>query len=354
MHRTDAMMRRMQTTADEPSETFSDRPMIFDRTGFAEEYPFESRLFDLDGLRYHYIDEGAGDPLLMVHGNPTWSFAWRNLIRDLRSDYRAIAVDHIGCGFSDKPRDYPYTLAQHVDNLCRFIVDRDLRDITLLGHDWGGCIGMGAAVRMPERFARFVLFNTAAFRSKRIPLRISLCRIPLLGTLGVRGLNLFSRAALRMAVADRSTMTPAVRARLPGPLQQLAEPDRGRPVRQRHSAEAVASQLRNAGRNRIGPGDLSRNADAVDLGRTRLVLHAGIPGGMPIPLSTGRNATTAERRPLRLRRCPGGDLRAGANVSRRVVGERRCWALMVLYYAWERPHPPVGRRPSSLSPANRH
>ena len=206
----DAMMRRMQPTVADISDTAPADPP--NRTGFDAEYPFESRYLDLDGLRYHYIDEGAGDPLLMVHGNPTWSFAWRNIIRDLQSDYRAIAVDHIGCGFSDKPQDYPYTIAQHVENLCRFIEDRDLHGITLFGHDWGGCIGMGAAVRMPERFSRFVLFNTAAFRSKRIPLRISLCRIPLLGTLGVRGLNLFSRVALRMAVADRSKITLPVRA----------------------------------------------------------------------------------------------------------------------------------------------
>lgn len=203
----------MLAMTDTETQTGTETPRTEpSRAGFADEYPFESRFLDLDGLRYHYVDEGAGQPLLMVHGNPTWSFAWRNLIRGLRDEYRVLAVDHIGCGFSDKPADYPYVLDRHVENLCRFIEARDLRNVTLFGHDWGGCIGMGAAGRMPERFARFVLFNTAAFRSKRIPLRISLCRIPLLGTLGVRGLNLFSRLALRMAVADRSKMTPAVQA----------------------------------------------------------------------------------------------------------------------------------------------
>jgi cis-3-alkyl-4-acyloxetan-2-one decarboxylase len=187
-------------------------PSAAPRTGFEAEYPFASRSLEIDGLRYHYIDEGAGEPLLMVHGNPTWSFAWRKMIAGLKGNSRTLAVDHIGCGFSEKPRDYPYTLRRHVDNLCRFVESLDLRDITLFGHDWGGCIGMGAAVRLPERFRRFVLFNTAAFRSRRIPLRIAVCRIPLLGAIGVRGLNLFSRAALRMAVVDRSRMTPAVRA----------------------------------------------------------------------------------------------------------------------------------------------
>jgi haloalkane dehalogenase len=182
------------------------------RAGFEAEYPFPSRIFDLDGLRYHYVDEGAGPTLLMVHGNPTWSFAWRNLIKALSPHYRVLAVDHIGCGFSDKPQDYPYRLAQHIDNLKRFVTGLDLRDVTLFGHDWGGAIGMGAAAAMPERFSRFVLFNTAAFRSTRIPLRIAVCRIPLLGALAVGGLNLFSLAALSMAVAQPERMLPAVRA----------------------------------------------------------------------------------------------------------------------------------------------
>jgi haloalkane dehalogenase len=182
------------------------------RAGFEREYPFPSKYFDLDGLGYHYIDEGQGDVLLCVHGNPTWSFAWRHLVRDLSRDYRVIAVDHVGCGFSDKPRRYEYRLARHIENLSRFISGLDLRNITLLAHDWGGAIGLGTAGRIPERFGRYILFNTAAFRSNRMPLRIAVCRWPLLGPLGVRGLNLFARAALSMAVCHHERMTPEVRA----------------------------------------------------------------------------------------------------------------------------------------------
>lgn len=182
------------------------------REGFADEYPFASHFLDLEGLRYHYVDEGEGEPLLMVHGNPTWSFAWRNLIKDLSRDYRVLAIDHIGCGFSEKPQTYAYTLEQHIENLRRFVETLDLSGITLFGHDWGGAIGLGTAERLPNRFSRFVLFNTAAFRSKRIPLRIALCRIPLLGPPAVRGLNLFCRAAFLMAVEKRGRMTPAVKA----------------------------------------------------------------------------------------------------------------------------------------------
>lgn len=165
-----------------------------------EEYPFAPHWLPLEGARLHYVDEGTGPPLLFVHGNPTWSFAWRRLIPALSPQYRCLAPDHIGCGKSDKPAAYDYTLDRHVANLVALIDALDLREVTLIGHDWGGCIGMGAAVERPDRFARFVLMNTAAFRSTRIPLRIAVCRIPLLGGLAVRGLNLFSRAALWMAV----------------------------------------------------------------------------------------------------------------------------------------------------------
>ena len=186
--------------------------MTNSRQGFEDEYPFESHWLDLDGHRCHYIDEGSGETLLMVHGNPTWSFAWRNLISDLSNDYRALALDHIGCGFSDKPQDYPYLLKQHIANLQRFVEELDLQRVTLFAHDWGGAIGMGTAARIPERFARFVLFNTTAFRSRRIPLRIAVCRIPLLGALAVRGFNAFSRAALSMAVTQHERMTATVKA----------------------------------------------------------------------------------------------------------------------------------------------
>ncbi|MEZ6129361.1 MAG: alpha/beta fold hydrolase [Planctomycetaceae bacterium] len=169
------------------------------RSGFQDEYPFASHWIDVDGQVMHYVDEGTGPVLLMVHGNPTWSFAWRHLIKDLSRDHRVIAIDHLGCGFSQKPQQDMYTLDQHISRLSAIVECLDLTGITLFAHDWGGGIGMGTAGRLPNRFDRFVLMNTAAFRSQRIPLRISVCRIPLLGTLGLQGLNLFSLAATKMA-----------------------------------------------------------------------------------------------------------------------------------------------------------
>jgi haloalkane dehalogenase len=171
----------------------------------------------LGSLSLHYVDEGKGEPLLMVHGNPTWSFYWRNLVLAFRERFRTVAPDHLGCGFSDKPQDYPYTLQQHIANLVSFVEELDLRGITLLAHDWGGAIGLGAALERPERFARFVLFNTGAFPPPFVPLRIRVCRTPLLGAVAVRGWNLFARAALRMATNKPERMTAEVKAGLLAP-----------------------------------------------------------------------------------------------------------------------------------------
>ncbi|MBI1903310.1 MAG: alpha/beta fold hydrolase [Planctomycetia bacterium] len=175
-------------------------------------YPFTSHFLPIGPHRLHYVDEGAGPPLLLLHGNPTWSFYWRRVIEPWRKKFRVVAPDHIGCGLSDKPGDYEYTLARHIENVLELVRSLDLKEITLVAHDWGGPIGLGAAVAMPERFARLVLLNTAAFRSTRVPWRIRACRIPLVGALAVRILNLFVRGTLRMATEFPGRLRGAVRA----------------------------------------------------------------------------------------------------------------------------------------------
>ena len=143
---------------------FSGRSMELD--DIKDLYPFESNFLELeDGLKMHYIDEGEGEVLLMLHGNPTWSFYYRNLIQSFQKKYRCIAPDHIGCGLSDKPQDYNYTLSTHIDNLEQLVNSLGLKDITLVMHDWGGSIGMGLAVRQPKLIKRLIIFNTAAFLS---------------------------------------------------------------------------------------------------------------------------------------------------------------------------------------------
>ncbi|NVB40742.1 alpha/beta fold hydrolase [Pseudenhygromyxa sp. WMMC2535] len=144
----------------------------------------------------------------MVHGNPTWSFYWRNLILALRDTHRVIAPDHMGCGRSDKPsaEDYDYTLRSRIADLGALIDHLELRDITLVVHDWGGGVGFGWAVDHPDRVVRMVVLNTAAFHlpaGKSFPAALSLARIPGLGAALVRGANAFVRGANRFCVTRR-------------------------------------------------------------------------------------------------------------------------------------------------------
>jgi haloalkane dehalogenase len=162
---------------------------------FLREHP--GRDLDLGGLRYHYIDEGDGDPVVMVHGNPLWSFYYRRLIEELSPDHRVIVPDHIGCGLSDKPGDdvYEYTLERRISDLETLLNRLGLdAGVTLVVHDWGGAIGFGYAAKYPERIARLVVLNTAAFhkpKSKAFPWPLWFCRDTPLGTWFVRGLNGF-------------------------------------------------------------------------------------------------------------------------------------------------------------------
>ncbi len=170
--------------------------------------PYPSHDFQSGGHTLRYLDEGAGDNVILcVHGNPTWSFYWRNVIKRFGATHRVITVDHLGCGRSDKPsRDqFPYTMAAHRDNLVGLVDHLDLKNITLLAHDWGGAIGMSALVARRDRFKRIMLLNTAAFPPPYLPWRIAACRVPFVGPLIVRGLNGFARPAITMAM-DRNRL----------------------------------------------------------------------------------------------------------------------------------------------------
>lgn len=189
--------------------------------GWRREYPFTPRTLDVDGGRMSYVDVGEGPVVLCVHGNPTWSFYWRALIAALAPTHRVVAVDHIGCGLSDKPQDWPYRMEGHVRNLERLVEHLDLRDITLVVHDWGGALGSAMAVRHPDRVANLVITNTAAWPSARIPTRIAMCRIPGFGALAVRGFNAFAGAATFMAT-ERG-LAPLARAGLLAPYDSWAD-----------------------------------------------------------------------------------------------------------------------------------
>ncbi|MFN4151534.1 MAG: alpha/beta fold hydrolase [Candidatus Sericytochromatia bacterium] len=161
-------------------------------------YPFEHNYVHVNDLRYHYVDEGSGNPVIMVHGNPSWSIYYRNLVNALKDTHRCIAPDHIGCGFSDKPSDneYKYHLESRINDLENFILKLKLdKPITLVVHDWGGYIGMGFATRHPDKVERIVILNTGAFHlpeGKKVPAILRLCRDTSFGTLLIRGFNLFA------------------------------------------------------------------------------------------------------------------------------------------------------------------
>jgi len=187
------------------------------KNAWRAEYPFESHFLEMQsGVRMHYVDEQlANSPslntILCVHGNPTWSFYYRSIVSEFRDQCRIVAVDHVGCGLSDKPQQYDYCLTQHTKNLVQLIEALDLRNITLVVHDWGGAIGLGAAVRCPTRFRNIMILNTAAFPPPYIPKRIAACRIPLIGSWMIRYGNAFARAAISMAIDRLPRLSPAAR-----------------------------------------------------------------------------------------------------------------------------------------------
>lgn len=191
------------------------------------DYPFDPHWTNLSGHRLHYLDEGSGSPVVMVHGNPNWSYYWRKLIPALSDRFRCLAIDHIGCGLSDKPDDahYDYTLARRIADLEAWLDQLGVKEnITLIAHDWGGMIACGFAVRHPERIAKFVMLNTAAFplpKTKPVPWQLRLARTPLLGALLVRGFNAFSRGAVKSCVTRRP-MPPDVAAAYCAPYDSWA------------------------------------------------------------------------------------------------------------------------------------
>ena len=164
-------------------------------------YDFQSHYLKRQGYRYHYLDEGQGEPLVMLHGNPSWSFMYRELVRAFRDSYRTVVPDHIGCGLSDKPpsEEYPYTLEERVSDLETLLDEKGIHsNITLIMHDWGGPIGMTYAARHPSRIRRLIILNTAAFLlppGKPLHWSLSLCRDSRVAWFLILRFNAFARMA---------------------------------------------------------------------------------------------------------------------------------------------------------------
>jgi pimeloyl-ACP methyl ester carboxylesterase len=199
----------------------ADKPKPIDPEDYRHLYPFQSHFLSRSGLRYHFVDQGAGHPVVMLHGNPTWSFFFRRIISALALDYRAIAPDHMGCGLSDKPDEHHYDFQLHsrVADFSALMDHLSLDRVTLLVHDWGGMIGMAWAVANPHRVARIIITNTAAFfppRGKKIPLRLWIVRnLSTFARPAVLYGNLFARGAIHMA--PRKRLSPGVKRGLLAP-----------------------------------------------------------------------------------------------------------------------------------------
>ncbi|MFB2119511.1 alpha/beta fold hydrolase [Parapedobacter sp. 2B3] len=168
-------------------------------------YPFTSNYFDINGQRLHYIDEGQGETVMFVHGTPSWSFDYRNVIKKLKANFRCVAIDHIGFGLSNKPEYYDYSTRNHGKTLEKFVFEKNLDNITLVVHDFGGAIGLSFAIQHPEKIKRLVVLNSWLWSSKSDPDFIKLSKLlksPLLPFL-YRYLNFSPRFILPKSFGDR-------------------------------------------------------------------------------------------------------------------------------------------------------
>lgn len=171
------------------------------------EYPFQPKRIEIrPGILMSYLDEGPADApiLLMLHGNPSWSYLWRRWVQELRSEYRCIVPDHVGMGLSDKPDDtqYEYTLDSRIDDVETLLAKLGItKPLTMAVHDWGGGIGFGWATRHPSQVSRLLITNTGAFlmpKEKTLPKSLWLGRDTKLGEFLIRGLNAFARGTARI------------------------------------------------------------------------------------------------------------------------------------------------------------
>ncbi len=178
---------------------------------FGGAFPFRPRFVDVGEYKMHYVDEGAGDPIVLLHGNPTWSFLYRKFIRPLSVHHRVLAIDHLGFGKSDKPFRERYNLTNRVDQLEHALIDKlDLKNVTLVIHDWGGPIGLGVVTKHRERFRNVVVLNSWCHRLPQgtplLPV-VEQFRAPGVGEALVQGLNVFVEGLLPAGIYRKENIT---------------------------------------------------------------------------------------------------------------------------------------------------
>ncbi len=171
-------------------------------------YPFTHKYARLETGTMHYVDEGEGETLLFVHGTPTWSFLYRDMIQALSKNHRCIAIDHLGFGLSEKPEKFSGLPEDHAENLASFIEKLDLRDITLVVHDFGGPIGLSAGIEHADRIKRVVLMNSWLWATKEIPSVQKIDKLVKgwLGKLLYLNFNFSPRVLLRQGFSDKKNL----------------------------------------------------------------------------------------------------------------------------------------------------
>lgn len=185
-----------------------------------DEYPFTPRWFATPAGAMHYIDEGAGTPIVFVHGNPTWSFQFRNVFKELVGSRRCIAADHLGFGLSDKPRDFSYLPIDHARNFTYFMESLDLSNVTLVVGDWGGPIGLSWALDNPDRVTSLVITNTWMWsvRSDWYYQAFSGIVGGPIGRQLIRRRNFFASSVVKRAYGDKARLTPEIHRHYLAPL----------------------------------------------------------------------------------------------------------------------------------------
>ncbi|MEI6293132.1 MAG: alpha/beta fold hydrolase [Methanomicrobiales archaeon] len=190
-----------------------------------QEYPFEPHFFKTPAGTMHYVDEGTGDPIVFVHGNPAWSFEFRRLIRELSRTNRCIAPDLIGFGLSDKPAGWSYLPEEQAKNLDCFLESLSLEHITMVVGDWGGPIGLSYAINHPEKVKNLVITNTWLWsvRSDWYFQAFSKFMGGPLGRWLIRNRNFFAGTLMRSMFGDKSRLTPEIHEHYLIPLSKPEE-----------------------------------------------------------------------------------------------------------------------------------
>ncbi len=173
-----------------------------------KEYPFENHYFQLPMGKMHYVDEGEGAPIVLVHGNPGWSFEYRNIIKEMSKTNRCIAPDHIGFGLSDKPYSWDYLPKNHADNLEKFLDSLNLNNIILVVNDWGGPIGLSYALKHPEKIKKLVIMNTWMWSVENDPYyqKFSGMMGGGFGRFMIKNFNIFGKMVVKKAVGDKKKL----------------------------------------------------------------------------------------------------------------------------------------------------